>query len=136
MVKQVYVNMVKTIRAFPLEMIEVVLALVLFCLALYTLIPTEWLGVQSVYPIYAGKAAGAGLMAIPALTILFHRFKGIRNYVEKAKVRKRAMLGMAVMYIYIAILRIVVVALFPPIFILYLGLALVAAVCYLRLSIK
>lgn len=136
MVKKVYFSMVKTVKAFPLEMIEVVLALVLFCLALYTFIPAEWIGVQSAYPVYLGKVAGGAVMSIPALTILFQRSKGIRNYVEKVKVRKRALLGMAVMYFYIAILRVVVVSLFPPIFILYIGLALVAAVCYLRLSVR
>jgi len=136
MVKQVYENMVKTVRAFPLEIIEVVLAFVLLIMALYTAIPAEWVGVPSVYPLYVGKLAGAVVMGIPALTILFQRSRGIENYVEKTKSRKRALLGMAMMFVYIAVLRVIVIAWFPPIFVLYLGMGVIAAVCYLRLGVK
>lgn len=119
----------------PMEIIEMLLALFLFLFGLYVMIPQEFLPTASVYQNNLVKMIFGGLMAAPAVSLLYQRFSGdMESYIYiKQKKRRKALFWISVTWFYMTILRIMVQPLLPPIFLAFLGLSLVSFVCYIRL---
>lgn len=119
----------------PMEMIEMLLAFFLFLFGLYVMIPQEFLSTTSVYQNNLVKMIFGGLMAAPAVSLLYQRLSGdMESYIYiKQKKRRKALFWISVTWFYMTVLRIMVQPLLPPIFLAFLGLSLVSFVCYVRL---
>lgn len=119
----------------PMEMIEMLLAIFLFLFGLYVMIPQEFLPTTSVYQNNLVKMIFGGLMAAPAVSLLYQRFSGdMESYIYiKQKKRRKALFWISVTWFYMTILRMLVQPLLPPIFLAFLGLSLISIICYIRL---
>lgn len=124
----------RTLRMYPMQAIEVVLAVCLIIFGIYSAIPNEWLGTTTIYPAYIGKLLGGLSMLIPGVALVVLRCRGTAKYLTMLKQRKFLMMWLFIDYLYIGILRAWFVALFPPIFVLYIMLGVIAGICYLRLG--
>lgn len=125
----------RNLRTYPMQAIEQLLAYCLVIFGIYNLIPSEWLGVATIYPAYVGKLIGGLSMLIPGAVMIGARLKGLSSYLLNLKLRKTFMMWILIDYLYIAVLRATLVSLFPPIFVLYIILGSIAGVCYLRLGL-
>lgn len=119
----------------PMETIEMLLAIFLFLFGLYVMVPQEFLPVVSVYQNPIVKFIFGALMAAPAVAILHYRLSGdMESYVYiKQNKRRKALFWISVTWFYMAMLRMLVAPLLPPLFLTFLGLSLVSFVCYTRL---
>jgi hypothetical protein len=119
----------------PMEMLEMLLAIFLFLFGLYVMIPQELLSTASVYQHNIAKFIFGGLMAAPAIALLYHRFSvDMESYIYiKQKKRRKALFWISITWLYMTILRMLVQPLLPPIFLAFLGLSLISFVCYIRL---
>jgi hypothetical protein len=124
-----------SLRTYPMQAIEVALASCLIIFGIYNMIPSEWLNVTTVYPAYAGKLIGGLSMLIPGVALVGIRSKGIMHYLRAVKYRKTLLMWLFIDYLYIGILRAWFISLFPPVFVLYIVLGVIAGICYLRLGI-
>lgn len=120
----------------PMEMIEMLLAIFLFLFGLYVMIPQEFLPTTSVYQNNLVKMIFGGLMAAPAVSLLYHRFTGdMESYIYiKQNKRRKALFWISITWFYMTILRILVQPILPPIFLAFLGMALISITCYIRLT--
>lgn len=111
------------------------LAVFLLLFGLYVMIPQEFLSTASVYQNNIAKFIFGGLMAAPAVSLLYHRFSvDMESYIYiKQKKRRKALFWISITWLYMTILRMLVQPLLPPIFLAFLGLSLVSFVCYIRL---
>ena len=120
----------------PLESIELIIAIVTLAFAIYTGLPEEIRGISSAYDHNAVRIIFASIMAYPAVSLITLRVtKSIHDYIYTYPVKRRLSLFMLSMtWIFISLLRIVVVSFLPPIWIAYLAFAIISYVCYLRLG--
>lgn len=124
------------VARYPMEMIEILLAAFLFLFGLYVMIPQELLSTTSVYQNNIIKMIFGGLMAAPAVSLLCRRIFGdMESYIYiKQKKRRKALFWISVTWFYMAILRILVQPILPPIFLAFLGLSFISFICYIRLT--
>lgn len=121
---------------YPMEIIEILLAIFLFLFGLYVMIPQELLSTTSVYQHDIAKLIFGGLMSTPAVSLLYHRVSGdMESYIYlKQKKRRKSLFWISVTWFYITILRMLVQPLLPPIFLAFLGLSFISFICYIRLA--
>jgi len=119
----------------PMETIEMLLAFFLLLFGLYVMTPQEYLATASVYQNNIAKFIFGGLMAAPAISLLYQRFSGdMESYIYiKQKKRRKALFWISVTWFYMTILRMLVQPLLPPIWLAFLAIALIAVICYIRL---
>jgi hypothetical protein len=120
---------------YPMELIEILLAIFLFLFGLYVMIPQEFLPTASVYQHDIAKFIFGGLMSAPAVSLLYHRFSNdMESYIYiKQKKRRKALFWISVTWFYMTVLRMLVQPLLPPIFLAFLGLSFISFICYIRL---
>lgn len=124
------------IKANPLESVELIIALATLAFAIYTGLPEEIRGISSAYDHNAVRIVFASLMAYPAISLLILKVtKSIHDYIYTYPIKRRLFLFiLSVVWIYMALLRIIVISFFPPIWVAYLALGAISYVCYLRLG--
>lgn len=121
---------------YPMEMIEILLAIFLLLFGLYVMIPQEFLSTTSVYQNNIVKMIFGGFLAAPAVALLSRRISGdMESYIYiKQKKRRKALFWISITWLYMTILRILVQPILPPIFLAFLGLSLISFICYIRLT--
>lgn len=123
------------IKAFPAIAISIILALTLLLFGIYVIIPSDWLGlaIGTAYPNVIVRSVFGIFMAAPAIAILYYNVRYDIRTLVKYKVDKIRpyVFWMGVTYVYMCILRILIVGLFPPLFLLYLSLAAISFVVWL-----
>lgn len=122
----------------PMETVELILAFAMLIFAIYTGLPQE-LRPSSSNSAYANDTVRiifASLLAYPAISIIYLRItKNIHDYVYTfTKQRRNALFWISVAWIYTGILRMVAVAFLPPIWVAYIAIGFISAICYLRLG--
>ena len=119
----------------PMETIEILLAFFLLLFGLYVMIPQEFLPTTSVYQNNLVKMIFGGLMAAPAVSLLYHRYSGdMESYIyTKQKKRRKSLFWISFTWFYMTILRISALPILPPIFLAFLCIALISIICYIRL---
>ncbi len=129
-------SMMFYIGKYPMELIEILLAIFLLLFGLYVMVPQEFLPSASVYQNNAVKLAFGALMSAPAISLLYHRFSvDTESYIYiKQKKRRKALFWISVTWFYLTMLRMLVQPLLPPIFLALLGLSLISFICYIRLG--
>lgn len=122
------------IKAFPTVAISLLLALTLCFFGIYVIIPTDWLGLPTttVYPNLIVRSIFGIFMALPAIPIIYCNIKYSLKTLVKTKLKKIRpyVFWMAVTYFYLTTLRILIVGLFPPIWLLYLTLGLISMIIW------
>lgn len=122
------------IRAFPVVAITLVLAVVLLLFGVYLIIPSNWLGLalSTAYPDVIGRSIFGLLTSAPAVPIIYCNIKYDLKTLIKDKYKKLRpyVFWMGVTWLYLCVLRIVVAGWFPPIFLIYLALALVSFIIW------
>jgi hypothetical protein len=123
------------IKAFPAVAVSVVLAVTLCLFGIYVIIPSDWLGlaVGTAYPNLTVRSIFGLFMAYPALPILYCNIRyDLKTLVTEKMYKLRPYLfWMGVTYIYMCALRILIVGFLPPIFLLYLALAIISFIIWL-----
>ncbi len=120
----------------PLVAISLILSVVLILFGIYVIIPGDWLGiiVTSVYPNQLIRSGFGLLMMAPAIPIIYWNIKyDLKTYLDRKHKQKRPFLfWMGVTYFYLTALRIIVIGVFPPLWLLYLALGLIAMILWME----
>lgn len=119
----------------PMETIEILLAFFLLLFGLYVMVPLEFLPTTSVYQNNLVKMIFGGLMITPAISLLYHRYSGgMESYIyTKQKKRRKSLFWISFTWFYMTILRFSAFPILPPIFLVFLCVALISIICYIRL---
>lgn len=119
------------------EAIEVILVFAMMVFGTITILPYEWLPpvTNPVYVSNLAKIPFGILLLAPSLVILWTRIRhNIHDYIFVYKKRRQtALFYIFLGWIYLSVLRIMS-AYWPPFYVLYLALAIIAYLCSLRLS--
>lgn len=134
--KKINGGFMRSVRSNPVEAVEMLLATCILVVGAYTMIPSQWFGLESAYPVYAARFIAGLVMAAPGMILLAVRGQGLKDYLRQTRIRRIGLFAIAVTFIYVSVLRSIAVSWFPPIFLLYLTLGLIAGVCYLRLGAR
>lgn len=121
---------------YPMEIIELLSAVVLLMFGIYALIPMEIASAKSAYDNDIVKLIFGTLMLVPAVSLIMVRGGGtMEQYIyTRQPSRRKVLFWIAFTWFYIAVLRAVAIAVFPPIFLIYLFASLVTIICYIRLG--
>ena len=132
---QSIIDAVLYIGRYPMEIVEILLAIFLLLFGLYVMIPQEFLPGTSVYQNDLVKIIFGGLMSSPAVYLLNQRISvDMESYIYiKQKKRRKALFWIFITWFHITILRMLVQPLLPPLFLAFLALSLISFVCYTRL---
>jgi len=135
-IAQLSSNAMLYVGKYPMELIEILLAIFLLLFGLYVMIPQELLSAASVYQHNLVKFIFGALMSAPAISLLYHRISvDMESYIYiKQKKRRKALFWISVTWFYLTALRILIQPLLPPIFLTLLGLSLISFICYIRLG--
>src|SRR5437588_287955 len=78
---------------YPRESIEFILALTVFTIAIYTMVPNEWYASRSIYGADSAKFIVGALLLWPSAPMLYWRIRhGVEKYVYKFQKKRRAKL--------------------------------------------
>lgn len=133
------VEVVRGVATRPIEAIEAVIALTLFCFGLYLVSPFYVITATAAIAATFGEdyllraLTGAVLYVLPSLPTLLSLF--IPHF-DTPTWRTRANLGMFVGVSFLTLLRLISVGLFPLTWLFTLGLGLISAICYLHWKAK
>ena len=123
------------IKAFPALAVSIILALTLLLFGVYVIIPADWLSlpISKAYPNILVRSIAGVFMAFPAIMILYYNIRyDLKTLLTKKVDKLRPYIyWMGVTYGYMSILRILIAGVFPPIFLLYLTLAVITFVIWL-----
>jgi hypothetical protein len=122
------------IKSFPAVAISIVLAFTLCLFGIYVIIPSDWLGipVTTAYPNLTVRSIFGIFMSYPGLRILYAHIRyDLKSLVKEEMQKLRPYIfWMGVTYTYMCALRILIVGIFPPIFLLYLALAVITFIVW------
>lgn len=124
------------IRTWPTVAISIVLSMVLILFGIYIMIPAEWLSVvvTSVYPSQLVRMFFGLLLMAPGLMVMYLNIKyDLRVYIKEKRTKSTvALFWMGISFLYLCALRIIVIGVFPPIWLLYLALGLITMILWME----
>lgn len=121
-----------TIREHPLAAIAVVLALVLMGIGIFLLAPPTWFGVATAYPTTIARSVFGVLIMAPATPIVWRAFRyDFGLFHLNARKNSKCFFWMSVTYMYLAVIRMLAIGVFPPIWLLYIGAAFTMAIIWM-----
>jgi hypothetical protein len=122
------------VRAFPLVAITVLMAIVLCLFGIYVIIPPTWWGLdlKTSYPSIIGRSIFGVLTAYPAIMILYYNVRySLHDLIKNKYKRIRPYIfWMGVVWSYITILRIIGSGWLPPVFLIYLAMAVISFIIW------
>jgi hypothetical protein len=131
------VNGFSHLRKYPLETITFVIAVVLITFGILNFIPLNVFGLStSAYGNELGRMIFGLLFFIPAAAILYFFKDGLFNYRLRNKRTKVFLFWAMLDFFFLSALRIIYIGVFPPIWVVYLGLGWICISLWMEVKDK
>lgn len=120
------------VRQYPTIAISIVGALTLSILAIYSMIPADWLAAEGAFPHQWVRSLFGIIMMLPAIPILYWNIKDdLSTYLLKEGRTRKPLFWMGVSFFYLAAYRALWAGLFPPLWLLYLAEGLIIMIVWM-----